>query len=287
MSSKYSIRKDGWAGWLEVPASTSDWAAGPVRIVDVVPLKTGQGRLVLDFIQPLSPGGGRRRRAELKVIQHGPEHLVGSILDEIGTVRTAVVSSVSFDWLASYCPEFFSRRPSHAVTMTIDGAPAGENTPQMHLDRVLGQSVDDLLLGAAASSFRVELQSMPDRSTNFMLDVTFPPLDSLLIARGFVPQVMEEKWFVFLADGRLRFHRSWTGVLVYDVEVAWRGDRLYLGSVRANRDPEQYSETDDRHDAAMLRWIIDVVLRGVPSQFPTKGDDRPLAPWVVAGSASL
>lgn len=287
MGSKHSIQENDWAGWLEVPASAPGWAASPVMITGVILLKTGQGRLLLDFTQPLSSGGGRRRRVELKVVQHGPEHLVGSMLDDDGTVRTAVVSGISFDWLASYCPEFFSRRPPHAVTLTVDGVPAWENTPRMHLDRVLGRSVDDLLLGAAAGSFGVELQPMPARSTTFMLDVTCPPLDSLLIARGFVPQEMEEKWLIFLADGRLRLHRSWTGVLVYEIEAAWRGDRLYLGSVRANRDPEQYGETDDRHDAAMLRWVIDVVLRGVPSQFPTKGDDGPLASWAVAGSASL
>ena len=287
MGSKYSIQENDWGGWLEVPTSAPGWAASPALITGVFPLKTGQGRLSLDFIQPLSPGGGRRRRVDLKVIQHGPEHLVGSVRDNDGTLRTTVVSAISFDWLASYCPDFFGRRPPHAASMMVDGVPAWESTPRMYLDRVLGRSVNNLLHGASAGSFGVELQPMPARSTTFMMDVTYPPLDSLLIARGFVPQEMEEKWFIFLADGRLRFQRSWTGVLVYDVDAAWRDDRLYLGSVQANRDPEQYGETDDGHDAAMLKWIIDVVLRGVRSPFPVKEDDVPLTSWAIAGSASL
>ncbi|RSV32185.1 hypothetical protein [Sphingomonas sp. ABOLH] len=61
MDSKYSIQENDWAGWLEVPTSAPGWAASPVMITGVFPLKTGQGRLSLDFIQPLSPGGGLNR----------------------------------------------------------------------------------------------------------------------------------------------------------------------------------------------------------------------------------
>jgi hypothetical protein len=284
MTGMYSIRKDDWAGWLEAPAPTAGWAASPVRIARVVPLKTGWGRLALEFIQPLSPGGGRRRRVELTVVQHELHHLVGSFRDEDGTARTAIVSSMSFDWLASYCPTFFERRPPYAAM--VDGQTGWSITPAEHLDRVLGPSDNEVLCGATANGFSRTLPAMPARAATFTLDVTFPPLDSLLIARGSVPREMEEKWLVLLADGVLRFHRSWTGIFIYEVGATWCGDRLHLGSVRANREPDQYRETDDGHDAAMLRWVIDVVLRGISSIFPVRGD-VPMQAWAVAGSASL
>ncbi|MFN7022656.1 MAG: hypothetical protein ACK4WH_15220, partial [Phycisphaerales bacterium] len=85
---------------------------------------------------------------------------------------------------------------------------------------------------------------------------------SWMIARGFVPIAMEEKWFVYMENGRLLFRRSWTGNLIYDVEATWRGDQLYLGLVRVNRDAEQYGETDDDYDRRLLTYLIAAVLLG-------------------------
>ena len=31
------------------------------------------------------------------------------------------------------------------------------------------------------------------------------------IRRGYIPHMMEEKWFIFVEDDRLFAHRSWTG----------------------------------------------------------------------------
>lgn len=246
----------------------------------------GAGKAALKFLQPLSARDGRCRSAALRVIQHGPTHLVGAFLDVDGVATRGIVSPMSFDWLANYCPNFFARRPRKAVTVTIEGT-AWENTPDVHLDRVLGRSADEILHGATAASFGVELQAVPAGSAQFMLNVTCPSRESLLIARGFVPQAMEERWFVFLSEGRLCLHRRWTGILVYEVEATWRGDRLHLGHVRANRDPAQYGETEDIRDAAMLRWIIDMALRGVPSTYPMKGGEAQRQARAAARSASL
>ena len=132
---------------------------------------------------------------------------------------------------------------------------------------------------------------MPARRSTFSLDQTYSPFDSWMIARGFVPMVMEEKWFVYMEGGRLLFRRSWTGILIYDVEATWRGDHLYLGQVRVNRDPEQYGETDDEYDRRLLAYLIVVVLLGEHVPFPTKGEPSAeqsvLQAWSLAGKASL
>ena len=88
---------------------------------------------------------------------------------------------------------------------------------------------------------------------------------------------------------RLLFRRSWTGILIYDVEAYWRANRLYLGAVRVNRNVKQYTETDDAYDKALLQYLIDVILRGVPAEFPLKNDTIPevLQAWSAAGQASL
>jgi hypothetical protein len=100
---------------------------------------------------------------------------------------------------------------------------------------------------------------------------------------------MEDKWFIYYENGRILFRRSWTGILVYDLEAYWRGDRLYLGQAWVNRKEEQYSETNDRHDEMLLQYIIDVVLRGVSATFPAQSanDQSALQAWSLVGSASI
>jgi hypothetical protein len=222
----------------------------------------------------------------LRVVQHGSGHLVGTF-SASGEVRIAIFSEPTFAWLESYCPALLERRPIASPTFQILGQPSAEPRWDEYLAATFGRTEAEILNGANPYSFGVELQDMPERRAHFLLGAKYAPLDSVLIARGFVPVEMEDKWFVFMSGGRLRFHRSWTGVLIYDVEAAWRGDRLYLGQVTANRDAGQYGETDDEHDLAMLRWIVDVVLRGVASPFPIQGEAGSLQAWASAGSASL
>jgi hypothetical protein len=35
------------------------------------------------------------------------------------------------------------------------------------------------------------------------------------LRKGFIPQAMEDKWFAFMEDDQLYFHRSWTGRGIY------------------------------------------------------------------------
>jgi hypothetical protein len=112
-----------------------------------------------------------------------------------------------------------------------------------------------------------------------------------MIARGFVPTAMEEKWFIYMEADRLLFRRSWTGFLIYDVETTWRGDQLQLGEVRVNRDPEQYKETDTDYDHQLLSYLIAVVLLGEHAPFPNRPGTSPeqaaVQAWSLAGKASL
>jgi len=40
------------------------------------------------------------------------------------------------------------------------------------------------------------------------------------IRRGYIPSIMEEKWFIFMEEDRLFAHRSWTGLGVYEAIFA-------------------------------------------------------------------
>jgi len=107
------------------------------------------------------------------------------------------------------------------------------------------------------------LPPLPSRVATVSVERGFNPFDSWLIARGFVPREMEDKWFIYMDEGRLIFRRSWTRYLIYDVEVEWVGDRIRFGNAKVNRDKRQYKETRDTNDCSTLLNVVDWVLLGV------------------------
>lgn len=286
---KLELKAMDWVGWLELPAKHVGWAASPVLVTNVKPLKSGYGRLSVDFIQPLHPGGGVSRTIVLTVSQHREGYLVGEFED--GEVRrVAIVSEISFAWLQTYCTEHWRRRPAAAPNWFVGDLALDEADIEGHLSRCFGENPSDILTGATPTSFPVGQHDLPSNRAYLTVNQTYDAFDSLLIVRGLRPFEMEDKWFVYWRDGLLTLRRSWTGFVIYEVDAVWRGDQLYLGQGRANREPDQYGETDDEFDRAMLLWVIDVVLLGKDAPFPTKVEDAgqaALAAWSVAGKASL
>ncbi|MGA1286046.1 MAG: NUDIX domain-containing protein [Rubrivivax sp.] len=92
---------------------------------------------------------------------------------------------------------------------------------------------------------------------------SFTPQEMRQVVRGFTPTVMEEKWFVYLEDSILHFHRSWTGNAVYRLWIEpvpaqpghWR-----VWRAQASRHPGQWASTDDEQDLATLRDLVDHLL---------------------------
>ena len=80
------------------------------------------------------------------------------------------------------------------------------------------------------------------------------------LSLGFVPEVMEDKWFAYVRDRRLYLHRSWTGFCVYEVLFErmpdWMGGGYLASETVVNRDPEQYGATDDREDIRLLDRLV-------------------------------
>lgn len=272
MTTAYLLRPLAWAGLTETPPSASWLNSSPVLITGLMPLKTGQGHLRIDLVQPLYPGGGQKRAITARVVQKARTHLT-CLFEENGESRTAVLQKPDFSWLECCCAELLRRRPVAGPAFHVGGVAVGRPTWEEHLTRVFGNAPEEVLVGATRQSFPVKLGRMPSARAMLMIDRELDPLDSALAVRGHVPREMEDKWFVLFEKGRLLFHRSWTGNLIYDLAASWRGDRLYLGQAYVNRRPAQYSETDDRYDTAILGYLIDVLLRGVPADFPATGQD--------------
>lgn len=56
---------------------------------------------------------------------------------------------------------------------------------------------------------------LPSLREELKFKAVFTDAEIEKISYGLIPEQMEDKWFIYLENGWLFFHRSWTGVCVY------------------------------------------------------------------------
>jgi hypothetical protein len=87
------------------------------------------------------------------------------------------------------------------------------------------------------------------------------PLDcmtpaSARVRMGLIPLEMQEKCFLYYAGETLHLHRSWTGSRIARVHFAPDGDGLRATSAEVNREPQQYTATDDAADIDLIERLV-------------------------------
>jgi hypothetical protein len=115
-----------------------------------------------------------------------------------------------------------------------------------------------------------EVKPMPRQRAQLIYDRAFSAQEMELIKRGFVPQAMEQKWFIFFERNRLYVHRSWTGYCIYIAQFKKESNGYAIARAEVNRDGRQYNETDNTYDVQILSFLIDGALLGRKVKFPLK-----------------
>ncbi len=108
------------------------------------------------------------------------------------------------------------------------------------------------------------------------------------IKRGFVPEQMEDKWFVFHEQDILYFHRSWTGFCIYKVYFRSEEKNHVATHADVNRHVEQYKQTDNAYDQQLISYLINVLLIHKPFSFinsTIQPDQDAVHEWDIAGRA--
>ncbi len=110
-------------------------------------------------------------------------------------------------------------------------------------------------------------KNTPLPSQRARLDVkrVFSHEEYRLLCKGVIPEVMEDKWFIFMENDVLYFHRSWTGHCIYEVHF---DNRQTVCEAWVNRDSNSYKETDTVYDKKLLLFLIDNLLLGKNTSFP-------------------
>lgn len=119
-----------------------------------------------------------------------------------------------------------------------------------------------------ATAVSWKIRPMPPQHTRLELDGSYTRTEYVTISQGFIPQSMEDKWFIYLEGDWLHFHRSWTGTCVFQLKIIPVEDRYAAVEAVVNRDPSQYRGASDAYDVELMAHLIDQLLLGRFSPFP-------------------
>lgn len=109
---------------------------------------------------------------------------------------------------------------------------------------------------------------LPEQHARLTADWNFNRGEFEQMKQGLIPEVMEEKWFIYHASGWLHFHRSWTGFCIYQVQLQERDSGYTVEQILVSRDVDQYRKSSDAYDLKLLRYLIDYLLLGKEVEFP-------------------
>jgi len=99
------------------------------------------------------------------------------------------------------------------------------------------------------------------------------------IRRGYVPHIMDEKWFIFMEGNRLFAHRSWTGLGVYEATFTPADGGYVIESAVVTGDDTEYRRHSDEAESLTLEVLIASHLLGEePSDEQLAGYD-PVTKW--------
>ena len=98
-------------GWQMLPGYTNGYSPyfSPIRVERVVPRKTGAGWLDIEFYNAFYAEGVQDFHLSVRILIRGENYLVCAIDGPGSSQRTAVISSLSMDWLRDHCREFVEK----------------------------------------------------------------------------------------------------------------------------------------------------------------------------------
>ena len=102
------------------------------------------------------------------------------------------------------------------------------------------------------------------------------------IRLGYIPHIMEEKWFIFMEEDRLFAHRSWTGLGVYEATFAPTEGGYVISSAVVTRDRSQYKGFPDEEESQILEMLIAGHLLGQSPDSSGPAGEDPILGWELA-----
>jgi len=133
---------------------------------------------------------------------------------------------------------------------------------------------------SAATRGDWKTQPMPAERITQKVERVYAAAEAERIRFGSLPWQMEDKWFIFFEDGKLYFHRSWTGLCMFVMHFREDGDALVAHRLDINQ------EHADADSEALAFYLIEALLLDRPGDMPGAEPGNPMKEWSVMGRAS-
>ena len=111
------------------------------------------------------------------------------------------------------------------------------------------------------------IEPMPDKQTTIPMDENIPSAAMRIVKYGHIPDAMEDHWFMYCDETTIRYYRSWTGFCIYVAKYEDDGETCRITELTVNRDSEQYTCTDDKHDVALFMALLTEEYGGDASEY--------------------
>ena len=93
------------------------------------------------------------------------------------------------------------------------------------------------MIGAKKEDFKTK--ELSEKVSVFNLDkkISFEEYEQMKL--GLIPNSMDDKWFIYIEEDNIFFHRSWTGNCVYKTSIQKESEGILLTKTIVNRDRKQ------------------------------------------------
>ena len=102
------------------------------------------------------------------------------------------------------------------------------------------------------------------------------------IRLGYVPHIMDEKWFIFVEGDRLFAHRSWTGLGVYEAAFGPVDGGYVIESAVVTGNRSEYKRSSDQDESQILEALIAGHLLGQSLSESQLADKSPHLRWELS-----
>jgi hypothetical protein len=101
-----------------------------------------------------------------------------------------------------------------------------------------------------------QTQPLPVSRVSLPFDVTYSADEFDTLRVGFIPQAMEDHWFIFYEEPWLYLHRSYSGFCIYGLGFERIGESHPVAESWASRAMQEYRSVSVEHDLTRLRNVL-------------------------------
>lgn len=109
---------------------------------------------------------------------------------------------------------------------------------------------------------------MPKGAKVLEIDGTYSREEYVTISQGLIPQSANDKWFIYLEDEWLHFHRSASGSCIFMFNIVLQENHYAAKTLLVNGDPKQFNSENDEYNVNLVAYLIDSLLLGRFTPFP-------------------